>query len=81
LPTEEFWSAFDWEDPAAQINAKDFPPKKVNHNKCINVGGQQVEWPKAGLEKNLATVGIQCTYNSDVSWMKYSAIQYAQLTN
>jgi hypothetical protein len=67
LPTEEFWSAFEWEDPAAQIHAKDFPPEKLNHNKFIDVDGQQVEWTKAGLEKILATVGIQCTYNSDVS--------------
>jgi hypothetical protein len=67
LPTETFWSAFDWDDPAAHVHAKQIPIEEMNENKSITIDGEEVEWTKDGMEQILATVGIQCVYNSDVS--------------
>lgn len=39
----------------------------MNENKSITIDGEEVEWTKDGVEQILATVGIQCVYNSDVS--------------
>jgi hypothetical protein len=39
----------------------------MNGNKSITIDGEEVEWTKDGVEQILATVGIQCVYNSDVS--------------
>jgi hypothetical protein len=39
----------------------------MNENKSVTIEGEEVEWTKDGVEQILATVGIQCVYNSDVS--------------
>ena len=67
LSTETFWSAFDWQDPSAQVHTRQIPVEDMNENKSITIEGEEVEWTKDGVEQILATVGIQCVYNSDVS--------------
>lgn len=68
LSTETFWSAFDWHDPSAQVHTKQIPVEDMNENRSITIEGEEVEWTKDGVEQILATVGIQCVYNSDVSF-------------
>lgn len=40
---------------------------EVEKKKPVTVDGQEIEWTKEGLEEILASVGVSCGYNLEVS--------------
>jgi hypothetical protein len=64
---EDFWSTLDWEEEGAGVHSTTLSSEQKNGNKPVVIEGEEVEWTKEGVEEILATVGVQCAYNSEVS--------------
>ncbi|WVO13944.1 hypothetical protein L204_101569 [Cryptococcus depauperatus] len=79
LPVEDFWDRYDWRSAAAQKHLEDIkrPEKSATSEESRKdaeslVKGQhqakevpEVMWTRQGVEDTLATVGIQCAYNTE----------------
>jgi hypothetical protein len=49
------------------VHATTLSAEQKSENKSVVINGQEIEWTKEGVEEILATVGVQCAYNSEVS--------------
>ncbi|WVR05300.1 hypothetical protein IAU60_002314 [Kwoniella sp. DSM 27419] len=71
MPADVFWSFYDWTPERTKVHLRDIqrevaPPAKADAGLPENgaTDNGDVEWTKSGLEEILATVGVQCAYNT-----------------